>query len=160
MASPLDKDLEIHHSTRPTSKAGSSDLDDSYDVYRKAQGVEIDPSDAKRVLRKIDKRIVPVLLLIYLLQYLDKNGINYASVYGLQKGTNLHGDDYSWLGMTRPPRIIGTKLILCQDPFSTLGICSLSIRRATLCSAYQLQSSLGVQPLVCVSTNRSTNDPC
>ena len=28
----------------------------------------------------------------------DKNGINYASVYGLQKGTNLHEQDYSWLG--------------------------------------------------------------
>jgi hypothetical protein len=32
------------------------------------------------------------------MQYLDKNGINYASVYGLQDGTNLHGQDYNWLG--------------------------------------------------------------
>jgi hypothetical protein len=33
-----------------------------------------------------------------MLQYLDKNSINFASVYGLQKGTNLHGQGYSWLG--------------------------------------------------------------
>lgn len=31
----------------------------------------------------------------YLLQYLDKNSLNFASVYGLQDGTNLHGQQYS-----------------------------------------------------------------
>ena len=34
---------------------------------------------------------------MFLLQQLDKNGINYASAYGLQKGTHLHGQQYSWL---------------------------------------------------------------
>jgi hypothetical protein len=33
------------------------------------------------------------------LQYLDKNSINFSSVYGLQKGTHLKGQDYSWLGI-------------------------------------------------------------
>ncbi|KAF2495246.1 MFS general substrate transporter [Lophium mytilinum] len=97
MATSIEKDLEINHAS-PPSTAGSSELDDSYETFRKAQGIEIDPVEAKRVLRKIDLRIVPVLFITYLLQYLDKNGINYASVYGLQKGTHLTGDDYSWLG--------------------------------------------------------------
>ncbi|KAF2807700.1 MFS general substrate transporter [Mytilinidion resinicola] len=98
MATSIEKDLEINHVSPPPSTAGSSDLDDEYDTFRKAQGVEIDPAEAKKVLRKIDLRIVPVLFITYLLQYLDKNGINYASVYGLQKGTHLTGNDYSWLG--------------------------------------------------------------
>ena len=51
------------------------------------------------MLRKIDFRIVPILFFIYLLQYLDKNGINYASAYGLSEGTKLEGQDFSWLGM-------------------------------------------------------------
>ncbi|EXJ57946.1 hypothetical protein A1O7_05369 [Cladophialophora yegresii CBS 114405] len=76
----------------------SSDLDDDYHLYKRSDDQEMDPVESKRVLRKLDFRIVPILFLIYLMQYLDKNGINYASVYGLQDGTNLHGQDYSWLG--------------------------------------------------------------
>lgn len=30
-------------------------------------------------------------------QYLDKNSINFASVYGLKSGTHLKGQQYSWL---------------------------------------------------------------
>jgi hypothetical protein len=77
---------------------GTSDLDDNYHLYKRNDDQEIDAAEAKTVLRKLDFRIVPMLFLIYLMQYLDKNGINYASVYGLQKGTNLHGQEYSWLG--------------------------------------------------------------
>ena len=73
------------------SSASGSDLDDNYALYQQQAGMQLDPDEAKRVLRKIDLRIMPVLFVIYLLQYLDKNGINYASVYGLEEGTNLKG---------------------------------------------------------------------
>lgn len=80
------------------STPAASDLDETHDVYTRHAGEEpIDPAESKRVLRKIDLRLIPTLWLLYLLQYLDKNGINYASVYGLQKGTNLVGDQYNWL---------------------------------------------------------------
>lgn len=95
------------------SSIAASELDDNYDIYKQHADEELDPEEAKRVLRKIDLRIVPVLFTIYLLQYLDKNGINYASVYGLQKGTGLVGQDYSWLSSifyfgckySKPPRL-------------------------------------------------------
>ena len=73
------------------SSANSSQLDDNYALYQQHAGQALDPLEAKRVLRKIDLRIVPILIMIYLLQYLDKNGINYASVFGLQEGTHLTG---------------------------------------------------------------------
>lgn len=76
----------------------TSDLDDDYQLYKRGDDQELDVAESKKVLRKLDRRIVPILFFIYLLQYLDKNGINYASVYGLQKGTNLHGQNYNWLG--------------------------------------------------------------
>ena len=95
-----DKITEVHGS--PASGAStptdSADLDDDYHLYKRGDEQELDLAESKRVLRKVDLRVVPILFLIYLLQYLDKNGINYASVYGLQKGTHLHGQDYSWLG--------------------------------------------------------------
>jgi sugar phosphate permease len=93
-----DKDADvIQHSPASSSKA-SSQLDDTYEAYKKNQGADTDPAEAKKTLRKIDLRIVPILFFTYLLQYLDKNGINYASAFGLQEGTNLKGQDYSWLG--------------------------------------------------------------
>ncbi|EXJ53569.1 uncharacterized protein A1O5_13241 [Cladophialophora psammophila CBS 110553] len=90
--------VQTSPATIASSPANSVDLDDDHHLYKQSDDQELDPAESKRVLRKLDIRIVPILFLIYLLQYLDKNGINYASVYGLQKGTNLHGQDYSWLG--------------------------------------------------------------
>lgn len=51
-----------------------------------------------RVLRKIDLRLLPILLSIYFLQQLDKSTLSYASVFGLIEDANLHGQMYSWLG--------------------------------------------------------------
>ena len=92
-----DKEIEEIRPSPPLSSAASSNLDDAYETYKQGEGVAIDPAEAKKVLRKIDLRIVPILFFTYLLQYLDKNGINYASAYGLKKATNLEGQDFSWL---------------------------------------------------------------
>ncbi|KAI9045787.1 putative MFS transporter [Aspergillus affinis] len=51
-----------------------------------------------RVLRKIDLRLLPLLLGIYFLQQLDKSTLSYASVFGLIEDANLKGQEYSWLG--------------------------------------------------------------
>jgi MFS family permease len=87
-------------STAPIlSPASSQDLDDSYEAYKQsAEKEDISSGELRRVLRKVDLRLMPILLATYTLQYLDKNSINFASVYGLQKGTKLHGQNYSWLG--------------------------------------------------------------
>jgi hypothetical protein len=42
---------------------------------------------------------MPILFCTYMLSYLDKNSINFASVYRLAKGTHLHSQDYSLLGI-------------------------------------------------------------
>ena len=60
--------------------------------------VIVTPADNKRILRKIDWAILPVLLTIYCLQSLDKTSLAYASVFGLIEHAHLEGEDYSWLG--------------------------------------------------------------
>lgn len=62
------------------------------------QRVVVTPEDNKRVLRKIDLGILPILLSIYFLQSLDKTALSYAAVFGLIEDTGLQGDQYSWLG--------------------------------------------------------------
>jgi hypothetical protein len=98
-SSQLEKDIEIIQPslTVPPSET-SSRLDDTYEAYKNNQGVGYEAAEAKKTLRKIDYRIIPILFLIYLLQYLDKNGINYASAFGFIEGTNLGSNGYQWLG--------------------------------------------------------------
>jgi hypothetical protein len=60
--------------------------------------VIVTPEDNARVLRRIDWRILPLILFVYCLQSLDKTTLSYASVFGLIQDTNLVGDQFSWLG--------------------------------------------------------------
>ncbi|KAI9154843.1 allantoate permease [Paramyrothecium foliicola] len=60
--------------------------------------VVVTAADNRRVLRKIDLRLLPLLLFVYCLQSLDKTTLSYASVFGLLEDTNLHNNQFSWLG--------------------------------------------------------------
>lgn len=78
---------------KPTS---SKDLDETYNFYKQQDVRNIDADEAKRVLRKIDLHIMPLLMGTYMLQYLDKSSINFASVFGLIEDNHLSGSQYSW----------------------------------------------------------------
>ncbi|KAJ9139406.1 MFS general substrate transporter [Pleurostoma richardsiae] len=57
----------------------------------------IDPAEEKAVLRKIDWIVMPAMTFVYFFQYLDKQTINYASVFGLNSDLNLTGTQFSWV---------------------------------------------------------------
>jgi hypothetical protein len=77
--------------TGPRDKA--ADLLDSVPAR-----ITLTAADNRRILRKIDLVILPLLLTVYFLQALDKATLAYASVFGLITDTNLQGEEYSWLG--------------------------------------------------------------
>ncbi|KAI3392838.1 hypothetical protein diail_5152 [Diaporthe ilicicola] len=52
---------------------------------------------AKRVLRKIDMRLIPLLFVTYGLNFMDKTILSSAAVFGLKEDTHLQGQDYSWV---------------------------------------------------------------
>ncbi|KAH9898971.1 MFS general substrate transporter [Xylariomycetidae sp. FL2044] len=83
--------------SKPVSAASTRDLDDAYELYRKQDATDVDPAEARQVLRRIDWHLLPLLMGTYMLQYLDKSSINFASVFGLRQGTHLQGQEYSWL---------------------------------------------------------------
>jgi hypothetical protein len=60
--------------------------------------IVVSEADNKRILRRIDLTILPIMLGVYFLQQLDKSTLSYASVFGLIKDAHLGGQDYSWLG--------------------------------------------------------------
>ncbi|RMZ85216.1 hypothetical protein DV738_g460, partial [Chaetothyriales sp. CBS 135597] len=45
------------------------------------------PSDEKRLLRKIDFHLMPVMFILYLLQYLDKTSLGYTAIMGIIEDT-------------------------------------------------------------------------
>lgn len=48
----------------------------------------------RKLVRKIDLRLLPLLVAIYIFNYLDRNSITQARLYGLQKDLNVRGATY------------------------------------------------------------------
>lgn len=61
----------------------------------------VDAAMAKRILRKIDMRLIPLLFVTYMLNFMDKTILSSASVFGLQDDTVRFLLSFSLLG--RPP---------------------------------------------------------
>lgn len=76
----------------------------------------IDPVEERKLVRKLDMVILPLMALVYFFQCncgqrepqfvllannsttdLDKSSINYAAVFGLREDLSLTGDDFSWV---------------------------------------------------------------
>ncbi|KAF5376222.1 hypothetical protein D9615_008548 [Tricholomella constricta] len=57
----------------------------------------ISAAEDTKVRRKIDLGVLPVVLLVYFLQQLDKSSLSYTTVFGIIEDTNLVGSQYSWL---------------------------------------------------------------
>jgi hypothetical protein len=57
----------------------------------------IDSVLEKRVVRKLDWHLVPLLMVLYLLAFLDRSNIGNAKIAGMAKALDLNADRYSWL---------------------------------------------------------------
>ncbi|KAH6664417.1 MFS transporter-like protein [Halenospora varia] len=70
----------------------SSDVHDNDRVF-------VDPKAEKRLLRKLDMRLIPVLFILYLFSYLDRSNIGNAKIAGMSAELKFskNGNDYSWL---------------------------------------------------------------
>ncbi|KAF5009157.1 hypothetical protein FDECE_4601 [Fusarium decemcellulare] len=77
----------------------AKELDKAAQFLKQAQHqVVVTRADNRRVRKLIDWRILPLLLVVYCLQSLDKNTLSYAGVFGLIDDANLVKDEFSWLG--------------------------------------------------------------
>ncbi|KAJ3548281.1 hypothetical protein NM208_g1096 [Fusarium decemcellulare] len=56
------------------------------------------PEEAKRVLRKIDWRLMPLIVGTITIAAVDKILISNAALYGMSDDTHLVGQQYSWVG--------------------------------------------------------------
>ncbi|KAK4940890.1 hypothetical protein LTR10_019043 [Elasticomyces elasticus] len=62
--------------------------------------VPVDEATNKKLLRKIDMRLMPVMCFTYALQYYDKAILSQAAIFGLRKDLHLEvGLRYSWVSL-------------------------------------------------------------
>lgn len=88
------------------------------DTYR-SYSTEYRTSIEKKLVQRIDRRLLPLVVVIYLFNYLDRNSITQARLYGLQKDTYVNGAVYQttisifsagYIAMQLPSTILMTKL--------------------------------------------------
>lgn len=83
------------------------------------------------------------MCLIYLLSFLDKQTLNYASAYGLKKDLNLVGNQYSWIAsITNIGYLVGSypsSICLQKLPIGKFISCML------LCWGILLVSTIGAK---------------
>lgn len=92
----------------PSSQRSSSAQHDTHDAVYDAQELNgaasgvaaLDPNSPeykeleRRLVRKIDIRLMPITILLYILNYLDRNSISTARDNGLERDLGLKGQEY------------------------------------------------------------------
>ncbi|CAD6592364.1 MAG: hypothetical protein ASARMPRED_006191 [Alectoria sarmentosa] len=71
----------------------------SLEIAEAGNAILEDPVQLKKLVRKIDLTIAPLLAAVYFLQFLDKTTLSYTAVMGIRTDTHLKGQDYSDLSM-------------------------------------------------------------
>lgn len=62
-----------------------------------------DPVEERRIVRKIDWRILPLLILLYTLTFLDRVNIGNARLWNLEKDLGMTGNQYNLIVMSELP---------------------------------------------------------
>ena len=55
----------------------------------------IDRAAEKKLLRKLDLHVIPVIALLYMLAFIDRINIGNARIQGLEQDLNMRGQDYN-----------------------------------------------------------------
>ncbi|KAE9982137.1 hypothetical protein BLS_006483 [Venturia inaequalis] len=81
------------------SKKTKQELIAEIDARATAPGVtreSFNHIDEKKLLRKMDLKLLPILILLYLLSFIDRGNIGNAKIEGLAEDLKLTGGQYNW----------------------------------------------------------------
>jgi hypothetical protein len=87
------------HKFQFSSRSKKQDGDVALALFANADDLHIpvDPEEEKKLIRKIDLLILPLIAVCYSFFYIDKTTLSYAAIFGIREDLNLHGTQYSWL---------------------------------------------------------------
>lgn len=76
----------------------TGNVDDAMKLALESQQLKITPEEDRKLVRKIDLYMFPLLCLLYSIQFMDKISNGSAAIMGLREDLKMHGDQYSWVG--------------------------------------------------------------
>ncbi|PVH89934.1 MFS general substrate transporter [Cadophora sp. DSE1049] len=80
-----------------SSVTTTTHLDNAYNFIQNTNAASLEPGDVdiRAIRRKVDFHLIPIMLLVYAMQFLDKVNINYAAVMGFNQDLHLKGNNFS-----------------------------------------------------------------
>ncbi|KAL1668979.1 major facilitator superfamily domain-containing protein [Schizophyllum commune] len=91
---------DAHRATvqlQPVAEEKLHEVEIGYDIYQETKdSLEWDKKEEKRVLRKIDRWILPAFCLTQGLAFLDKTALNYGNLFGMKADLHVTGSQFSW----------------------------------------------------------------
>lgn len=86
-------------------KAGDVEILDEAELFLQENGISHahltelleDKEAEKKLMRRVDWSLMPLLCGTYLLQYIDKQALGYGAVFDLFTSTGMTNDQYSWM---------------------------------------------------------------
>ncbi|CAG8663360.1 27416_t:CDS:2 [Gigaspora margarita] len=116
----------------------------------------VESAEEKRLLKKIDLRIIPLVTILQTLSFLDRVNIGNAKLAHLERDLGLAGDEYNWAlgifflltnnltGDTK--RAVGTAMIIAWGNIG--GEIRAQIYRSSDVPAYKIGHSIALSLLV------------
>ncbi|CAI6032580.1 unnamed protein product [Clonostachys chloroleuca] len=87
-----------------------------------------DEHAVKKLVRKVDMRILPLLAGTYMMQYIDKQALSYAAVFDLFTDTNITQSQYSWFAS-----MFYLAYLIAEYPWSSLAQRTLMAKVVSSC---------------------------
>ncbi|KAK2882462.1 hypothetical protein FQN49_000323 [Arthroderma sp. PD_2] len=88
--------VEVREDVERNNESGVVEKDGSDSASASTAEPDFSDMDEKKVLRKMDTRLIPALALLYLLSFLDRGNIGNAKIEGLDVDLGLKGGQYNW----------------------------------------------------------------
>ncbi|EKM82407.1 hypothetical protein AGABI1DRAFT_117893 [Agaricus bisporus var. burnettii JB137-S8] len=91
------EELQLDIKDSPAHIAEQDDVDVAAKLAATADG-PLDPETARRLRRKIDLHLMPLMCILYLMTFADKISLGQSAVLGLLQGVRLTQNQFNWLG--------------------------------------------------------------
>ncbi len=101
----MNADNEIHLAARqavdtvdeqPVDMLKGEIADEGYDIFEQTNRDTVSEESSRAVRRKLDLRLLPLMCLLYGLNYVDKVAMGWAVLFNFREDLGLVGTQYSW----------------------------------------------------------------
>ena len=114
ISDPIKPDIEVGE-VRDLDEAEIFLRDNNFS-HEYLQDLLSDEREVKKLVRRIDMRLLPLLAGTYILQYIDKQALGYAAVFDLFTDTGISQSQYSWF-----PSMFYLAYLVAEYPWSALA---------------------------------------